>query len=182
LAGHSTGSSQLNTRTLNSDGNFDRVLQQAGINGSGVVVKILDSFLDTNSRFFYDPDVPLQNATLTWNHRKVVYTFDDPRVTSSYAEHGTHTSGTAVGKALCENCTAAKFTGIAPGARLTFRAWNFTDDHEALTFDVVIDLMNMTNSTVSSNSYGVTGFRPEGDGETDDILFENQDKAVFFAA
>jgi subtilisin family serine protease len=114
------GYTQRNTKVLNSAGDFDRLFQAHNITGSDVVVTIIDTYLDTNSTFFYDADHEIVNDTHTPDHRKVVYNFWHDDWVPEHAEHGTHTSGTIAGNATCGNCSMSSYNGIAPGSKLAF--------------------------------------------------------------
>jgi hypothetical protein len=51
------GYSLANTKAPDGSGDLPRVLELKGLNGSGVVVTVLDSYLDRQSTFFADPNV-----------------------------------------------------------------------------------------------------------------------------
>jgi subtilisin family serine protease len=116
------GFSQLNTRELDSSGLFARYLNTRGLTGSGVVVHLIDSYLDPYSTYFYDPAEQVQNKGYTPNHRKIVYSEWDElafiRGVMDEAEHGTHVAGTIAGEANCGGCAASAYDGVAPSAKL----------------------------------------------------------------
>jgi hypothetical protein len=58
------GFSQQNTADLDPSGSFPRPLEAAGLDGSGVIVTVMDSSLDHNSTFFVDGRVPVENGTV----------------------------------------------------------------------------------------------------------------------
>jgi subtilisin family serine protease len=116
----SSGFTQSQTRVLNANGGFDRVFSDHGLNGSGVIITMLDSYLDVNSTFFYDPDVEVLNDTYLPTHRRIAINVRDLNHTGTRGEHGTMTTGVAAGVALCTNCTAAEFNGVAVGSRIAF--------------------------------------------------------------
>jgi hypothetical protein len=59
---------------ISSSGKFEstRELNARGLTGSGVVVTLLDSGVDTSSPFFFDSSVPLCLNTTNQTHRKIV--------------------------------------------------------------------------------------------------------------
>jgi subtilisin family serine protease len=176
------GFTQSNTRTLNSNGSFDRFFENMGIDGSGTVVTLWDSYLDTNSTFFYDPDHPVPNNTLVPKHRKVLYNFWHKELAPEYAEHGTHTSGTIAGVAGCLNCTAAQYNGIAPGAKLAFRGWPVDQAEFDYFATDVVKLMDRVNSTITSNSWGSDGTDISLIMSVDEGSLEHPDKLFVFSA
>jgi subtilisin family serine protease len=176
------GFTQKNTKILNSNGGFERVAEAKGINGSGVVVTVLDTYLDTNSTFFYDAAVSIANDTYTPNHRKVVYNFWHEEWEPEYGEHGTHVSGTIAGQARVGNSTAAQLNGVAPGARLAFRGWPISDDEFGVFGEILTDIMTTVDSTITSNSWGAAGTWPFEMFIGDEAVFNHSNRAFFFSA
>ena len=77
-----------------------------GLTGTGQIITIADTGVDTSSCYFADPSkgavppTPLTSAAFDLSYRKVVqYNFNGcGDQGDEYAGHGTHVSGTAVGK------------------------------------------------------------------------------------
>jgi subtilisin family serine protease len=177
-----SGFSQLNTRTLNSDLAFDRYLQNQSITGQGVVVTVWDSYLDTNSTFFYDASHPIENATIVAEHRKVVYNFWHAESEVEHGEHGTHTSGTIGGNATCWNCSAAQYNGVAPNVKLAFRGWPIEDAEFDAFATELVEIMNSVNSTITSNSWGASATDISLISSVDQAAFDNLKKLFVFSA
>jgi subtilisin family serine protease len=172
---------QRNTKVLNSAGDFDRLFQAHNITGSDVVVAIIDTYLDTNSTFFYDSDHEIVNDSYTPEHRKVVYNFWHDDWVPEHSEHGTHTSGTIAGNATCGNCSMSTYNGIAPGSKLAFSGWP-TDD-EAVCFGLLLaDLMDLVGSPINSNSWGWKGSYDDLNFLGDFFTVLNPDKLYIFSA
>jgi subtilisin family serine protease len=176
------GYSQRNTRELDASRGFARVFEAHNVTGSGVVVTLIDTYLDTNSTFFYDPKETVTNGTYNPYHRKVVYNRWHAERAIGFGEHGTHTSGTVAGRAVCSECLAPAFNGVAPGAKLAFFGWP-NEAEWPLYADILVDVMNRTGSVVTSNSWHFeSGPFPPITARGDNAMFENPDKLFFFSA
>ena len=79
-----------------------------GYDGTGVRIAILDSGLDTSH-----PDIPAPVASKDFSNYPVL----DDTIANQVSEHGTHVSGTAVGRGAQSNGT---YKGMAYGADLVF--------------------------------------------------------------
>lgn len=113
---------------------FSRVLTQTGIigqtpwydqgiDGTGQVVAVSDTGIDTNNCYFWDRQNELvKNGAIDLSQRKViqydVYVDD----TDSEVGHGTHVCGTVAGKRSLNGFEQSDGVadGIAPGAKLAF--------------------------------------------------------------
>lgn len=131
-----------------------RYLNDKGLKGTGTIVGVADSFIDTNSTFFYDSKYPgkLEHGRIYDDHRKMVIIIDSPASLGEKAdykigEHGTHTSGSAVGSALESSVSA--FNGIAPDAKLAF-IQSEINVFEDSAYKQIID----AGAKIISNSWG----------------------------
>jgi subtilisin family serine protease len=109
-----TGSSTFGPRP---SGLFEstRVLNDRGINGSGVIVTVIDHGVDHSSLFFNDTHIPVPINRTDWSHRKIVRYDDFADSTFEPDDHGTHISGTIAGYATG---SLNLYRGHAFGARL----------------------------------------------------------------
>jgi hypothetical protein len=144
------GYSQSNTNQLNANGTFTRFLDNEGLTGENVVVTVIDSSLDLESIYFYDPNHPEPGP----EHRKVLLS-EGPGV-SNYHEHGTHVCGTIAGHSLTQEGSA--FNGFAPLAKLVHFALTGTEEpvNPDEVFAAIISALSL-NSHISSNSWGLSG-------------------------
>jgi subtilisin family serine protease len=177
-----SGFSQFNTRTLNANFSFDRYFEAQGITGAGTVVTVWDTYLDTNSTYFYDKDHPVRNGTVNTEHRKVVYHWWHAEKQLEWGDHGTHTSGTVAGVATDSNSEAAEYNGVAPGARLAFRGWPIADEEFDNYAIELAEIMDRVNSTITSNSWGGDEILPELILSSDEVTFHHPQKLFVFSA
>jgi subtilisin family serine protease len=173
-----SGYSQLNTKIPDHDGNMERYLQSKGLNGSGIVVTIIDSYLDRNSTFFADPKVPIQNTIYSPTHRKVVYNDWDPDIVMNTGEHGTHVAGIVAGSPLQPDLM--KYAGVAPAAKIALQtvcAANFMDQLWNAP-----GIMDQIGSHIHSNSWGGT-FKGKftADWRLNSLAHQHSDKLFIFA-
>ncbi len=85
--------------------------------GSGQIVQVSDSGLDTNNCYFYDASGE-PDTSVNLNLRKVVqYSFTTQSDTAStYDDHGTHVVGSIVGHKSIDGTTTGETTGFADGS------------------------------------------------------------------
>jgi len=95
----------------------ERPFFDAGIRGEGQIVAVSDTGIDIHNCYFSDPDAPAPGIKPNFSHRKIVQYW--PFVDDSDYEygHGTHTSGTVLGKKADGTGIA---DGIAPEAKVAF--------------------------------------------------------------
>lgn len=99
---------------------IDRYLNKQGLDGSGVKV-LVDTFLDVNSTYFYDPNHPKVTFNeFTNGHRKIDYisTLETAQIQKN--DHRTHTAGSIAGMALNDSDSSSYYNGCAPSTRLSF--------------------------------------------------------------
>ena len=182
-----SGFTQKNTyessALTNSDGShiidFNRFLNKQGLDGTGVTILVADTFLDTNSTYFYDPECPKVeiNKKIT-NHRKLVYISATGKEPCFDNEHGTHTAGTITGRALNESSPAAKYNGNAYGSKLAF----YTSNDQNFDLKKITETVDIVKPHISSNSWGLDRDTIVNDRSWDMAQFERPDTLFVFAA
>jgi subtilisin family serine protease len=170
--------SQLATQIPCQYGSAVRDLQSKGLNGSGVVVTIIDTFLDHRSTFFHDPNVPAEEGKPLLAHRKLAYYDNPPAKSMDFAEHGTHVAGIVAGFPLLANCT--RYAGVAPDAKIAFlgaREGYFRD-----RMADALQIMGRVNSCICANSWGRwPNVEPKEATAMNQQAYENPDKLFVFA-
>ena len=147
---------------VDTDREIERKLTNIGLNGRGQVVNVVDTGIDVLHPFFYDgtQEVKYFNSSkleYNANHRKIVSVLTASDSSDYEGGHGTHCSGTVLGKANCTECGINKYAGMAPEAKL------FMIDickGDSASLDGSYDLLNITEQMgeelgcrVSSNSW-----------------------------
>jgi subtilisin family serine protease len=180
---YASGYTQLNTKQCNEAGNFPRYFESHGINGSGVVVTIMDTYLDRLSPFFADPSVPILNATYNSSHRKIVYNRWPKDVVMDAGEHGTHVAGTVAGTIAGVSLLPelSNYDGIARGAKIAFDA--VPDQDRLGQIEYAPRMMDTVGSRIHSDSWGTAqGPVPEVDGFLSYMAQQEPEKLFIFAA
>lgn len=95
----------------------DRPFFDAGIRGEGQIVAVSDTGVDVNNCYFSDADAPTPNTIPNAAHRKIVQYWDFVDDSDYQYGHGTHVSGTVLGKKSDGTGIA---DGVAPEAKLAF--------------------------------------------------------------
>ena len=161
---------------------YPRSLEDHGLNGTGVIVTLMDSFLDANLTWFWDPQFPSHpTETINPAHRKVVYykMLDDMSEGTKYIAHGTHVATILAGTALSGDHNAELHNGVATGAKL---AWIDQPRRGPIALGtMVLDTMNKVNSKITSCSWGDGAFTGTTHEFFDKISFENPDKLFIIA-
>jgi hypothetical protein len=145
-------------------------LWDLGCNGSGEIIAIADSGVDTTSCYFHDPAEPIAYyPQLNYRHRKIVsyqahVDASDGSVdaTDKPAGHGTHVAGIAGGCALPSTIEglsdgASTYNGVAPGAKLFVRDMNGgANAYLSLPSDLleIFSTAYDAGARISSNSWG----------------------------
>ena len=134
----------------------NRYLKEHGISGEGLSVTIVDSGLDVNNSFFYDPDHQFSFDILNRDHRKIILYNAYGNTRDATNGHGTHTSGTAAGKSMCNN-EMSLYNGVADDSKIHFIDISNNEKSTSL-LNYPITLLSMTmavvKSYVNSNSWG----------------------------
>ena len=95
----------------------ERPFFDAGIRGEGQVVAVSDTGVDIHNCYFSDPDAPTPGIVPNFSHRKIVQYWPFVDDTDYEYGHGSHVSGTVLGKKADGTGIA---DGIAPEAKLAF--------------------------------------------------------------
>lgn len=133
--------------------NADDVWNGYGYDGSGVRIAVLDSGLDTTHK-----DIPTPVASKDYSD----YPNLDDTIENLVTEHGTHATGSAVGRGTQSN---GKYKGIAFGADLVFLKIGDDDTGGAAENAItaaIKDAVDIYNADIITMSYG--GFDVYNDG------------------
>ncbi|NUO09925.1 MAG: S8 family serine peptidase [Candidatus Brocadia sp.] len=155
--------------------NADDVWNDYGYSGSGVRIAVLDSGLDTTHK-----DIPLPVASKDYSN----YPNLDDTIENVVTEHGTHVTGSAVGRGTQSN---GKYQGMAFGADLIFL--KIGDDAtggatESAITAAIRDAVDIYDADIVTMSYGGFDIYNDGSDETCqavDYAFDNG-ALVFMAA
>lgn len=127
-----------------------------GYDGSGVTIGILDSGLDD---FYKGTDLPSNYQAMDYGF----YPSIDPDVSNTVSGHGTHVTGSALGRGTLSNGHShpnngeGAFTGTAPGADLVFlkigkdETSSASSDAMIAAMDAAVDIYDVD---ILSMSYG----------------------------
>lgn len=168
----------------NNDGSHlisvDRFLNKQGLDGTGVKVLVVDTYLDTNSTYFYDPNHPtVKFNEFTNGHRKIDYVSAiEEWAQMRKNDHGTHTAGSITGKALKDSDSSAYYNGCAPGSRLSF----YCDNGRNYPPEEVAKVVDTVKPRLSTNSWGLDYTGPLHDSQWDQIAYERNNTLFLFAA
>ncbi|KPA80543.1 subtilisin-like serine peptidase [Leptomonas pyrrhocoris] len=153
----------------NTEADRNVPLWDRGLNGTGEIIAIGDSGLDTESCYFHDPaEAIAYYPQVNLRHRKVIsyqaYVSADGVVDSTDRPkgHGTHVAGIAAGYVLPttsreSTSTTALYNGVAPGAKLFVRDMNDgTSTHLSLPSNLqeIFESAYNVGARISSNSWG----------------------------
>jgi subtilisin family serine protease len=100
-----------------------RRIWRKGIRGQGIVISLTDTGINVDHDMFADPQIPIRDAGIYLNHRKIIaYRLRDRGVFGDVSNHGYHGTGnccTAAGNDE-PNGNGSDLDGIAPEARIYF--------------------------------------------------------------
>ena len=146
-----------------------------GYDGSGIKIAILDSGLDVNH-----PDIPTPVAAKDYSN----YPTLDDSIANKVTGHGTHVTGTALGRGTQSR---GQYRGIAPGAELIFlKIGNDTTARAsipAITY-ALKDAVDIYDADIITISYGGWGLYHDGsspEAQAVDYAFD-QGAVVFISA
>lgn len=183
-----TGFTQKNNFNFSVQGQniltIDRYLNNNGLNGEEQIVTVMDTPLDYYHSMFRDDNTQFELNKFMPNHRKIVYygfdgSLDDLKLRMSDSEHGTHVCGTVAGKNDCPNDKFGlnHYNGQAPEAKILYAGhFNQVDS------DFLAELMKKHGSTISSNSWGSTGFDINMHYYYGELAYKNPEAVFIFAA
>ncbi|KAK8810483.1 hypothetical protein WA158_007058 [Blastocystis sp. Blastoise] len=161
-------------------------IYERGLNGTGQVICVADTGVDTNHCLFFDPlnDVIYGNTNPNTKHRKVIlYTGYADTTERMYNNHGTHVSGTAVGYTDGDQF---KYNGVAYGAKLSM--FDIEDSHGNLlipnNLQEYYQLEYTLGVRILSNSWGKkeSNIYTEDTASTDEYIYNHPDMVIIFAA
>ena len=95
----------------------ERWLNNKGLTGKGEIVTVVDSGLDINNPYFYDPNQTVEFGKINYDHRKVVLYTCYGNDHDSFDSHGTHLAGVVAGSSLYHNASEL-YNGVAYNAKL----------------------------------------------------------------
>ncbi len=174
--------------------NVTPIWQSQSLFGSGILIGITDSGLDTGDPGTISPDFAGRIAA--------TYVVTSTANWADENGHGTHVAGSAAGSGVqsganpAQHDYAASFAGTAPEAQLVIQA--FEVDVNGAIIGLPADYADLytqmyaTGVRLHSNSWGDTTGPPgdpsefggydEGAQSTDDFIWTNPTMAIFFAA
>ncbi len=160
--------------------NATTVWNTYGLNGSGQIIAVADSGIDTG----VDSNTTTGDIHLDFDNRiGTIYNLYDAGANDTNG-HGTHVAGSVVGNG---NRSNGQFKGIAFGATLIFQA--IGDDAGSTTVYPPADLHDLytqaynTSARLHSNSWGESSQTYNADAQnTDDFVWNYSNMVILFAA
>jgi len=151
-----------------------------GLNGSGQIVAVADTGLDTgvNDASMHDD---LEGRII-----KIYDTVGDNDASDILSGHGTHVAGSVLGDGSCSN---GQFKGMAPQAELIFQAAGFSNDW--LNIPDGLDNLFLQayddGARIHTNSWGTKDEKYYGNytsesQSVDEFLWNHPDMVILFAA
>lgn len=142
-----------------------------GIHGENQLVSIIDTGVDYNHAFFFDPNNNIEINKTMENHRKIAkyYNFANPNDGSN--GHGTHCAGILTGESYINNSGLILYSGMAPKARLVVADVGFTGSDLNGEFDQfeLFNLFDKDGVSICSNSWG---FDANEDAKLDTLMYD----------
>lgn len=135
----------------------NNVWEDYGYNGKGVRIAVLDSGLDTSHK-----DIPAPVASKDYSNHPDV----DDSIENKVTEHGTHVTGSALGRGTQSN---GKYKGMAYGADLIFLKIGNDSSGGASTAAIsaaIRDAVDVYEANIVTMSYG--GFNTYNDGSEEE--------------
>ncbi|HHT9112577.1 MAG: S8 family serine peptidase [Planctomycetes bacterium] len=135
----------------------NNVWEDYGYSGTGVRVAVLDSGLDTTHK-----DIPTPVASKDYSN----YPSLDDTIENQITEHGTHVTGSALGRGTLSN---GKYKGMAYGADLIFLKVGNDSSGGASTAAIssaIRDAVDVYEANIVTMSYG--GFNTYNDGSEEE--------------
>ncbi|MBI4333540.1 MAG: S8 family serine peptidase [Chloroflexi bacterium] len=164
--------------------NVNYVWNNLGYTGAGIKVAVLDSGLDVGH-----PDIPatIQKADYSaYNGSPESITYGSVANTFGVTDHGTHVTGSVVGRGTQSSAGLYVYKGTAPGASLIFLKIGRSSDAEATVaaqVQAIKDAVDVYKAKVITLSYGDWSTFHDGTSEVSQAVDYAAGKgAVFFAA
>ena len=157
-----------------------RTLLTHGLDGTGEIVSVIDTGVNYNHTFFYDPEVEVPINETDLSHRKIVR-YDPMYEDKDYDGHGTRVCGLICGTPTDKNAANKLYEGVAPGAKL--HIVDVTDRSTSFQVDVdpysQIEIMNDLDAHISSNSWSSNSANEMSD-YYNAFAYENKDILYIF--
>ena len=135
----------------------DNIWEDYGYDGTNIRIAVLDSGLDTTHK-----DIPTPVAVKDYSN----YPSLDDTIENQVTEHGTHVTGSALGRGTQSN---GKYKGMAYGAGLIFLKVGNDSTGGASTAAIsaaIRDAVDVYNANIVTMSYG--GFNTYNDGSEEE--------------
>ncbi|EKD28696.1 MAG: hypothetical protein ACD_79C00243G0002, partial [uncultured bacterium] len=155
-----------------------------GLTGAGQIVGVGDTGLDVDMVFFWDGAQGIPNATVNLNQRKVI-AYYDLAGNGDYDrhDHGTHVSGTILGKS---HSTNSDYNGIAYDAKLVMQDIGNGGTLSGIPSDLTSYFLQAYNAgaRIHSNSWGsaVNGAYTSYSQDADEFMWNHKDFLICFSA
>jgi len=163
-----------------------------GIHGEDQIIGHMDTGVDVDHCFFYDPTQPFPGPVPNYFHRKVVAyrTYAEGRVYDGCTNgHGSHTAGTAAG--WTSNPSGAAYIGLAYQAKLTVNDVG-KDDWTTCLLGMLTIPASLTvpfqdtyndGARIHTNSWGSTSNTYDSMCvDSDGFMWDNKDFLILYAA
>lgn len=162
----------------------NRKFNHLGINGSNVIVTLIDSGADIHNCLFHDPKIPVPMNQTNLSHRKIVRY--DPFVDGSdqFAGHGTHCAGIIAGSV--DTTPMNLYNGHAPGSKLYIADVGLDKEDEMELdlsyFDRILVQSKKLGSPIVSCSWGSNETIPSLRVMFDYLSYKDPSQLYVFAA
>jgi PGF-pre-PGF domain-containing protein len=155
--------------------NVSTVHQTYGLNGSGQIVAVCDSGLDTGVN---DGSM---HADLRGRILNITDTYDGDA--ADYLGHGTHVAGSVLGNG---SLSGGQYSGMAPEAELVFQSVGDNTEYLYLPDDlnVLFQAAYGLGARIHTNSWGSSqnGVYTDYSMQIDQFMWEHQDMLILFSA
>ena len=157
----------LATQNINADD-----VWSLGYDGTGVRIAVLDSGLDVNH-----PDIPIPVASKDYSN----YPALDDTIANTVSGHGTHVTGSALGRGTQ---SGGQYKGVAPGADLVFLKIGNDTSARASTDAIIAAIkaaVDIYDADIITMSYGGQGLYHDGsEAECQAVDYASSKGAVVF--
>lgn len=161
----------------------NRKYNERGLNGSNIIVTVIDTGVLVNNCFFYDKNFPnfLYNTT-NYEHKKIVRYDIFTNNFYKNVRHGTHTAGIIAG--FTDSIPMNLYNGHAPASKLYVGDIG-TGEDEDIDVSLTFEIFNQTkklNSPIISCSWGDPETTAELTEMFDHLSYQNPSQLFVFAA